>query len=265
MATTSCLPLSPSPALARRPPTRALCFSLGGSSATTSEVLPLSTTTPTRGLGFRPRPLPLNVLCLSVGKRIKSAFLWVITTAIVCALVLGILCGLIGKVDFTVRHLSSSTTLFPSTWGFSGSQPCIGSGTHQCSVYSASSSSETTWTMRTTFPEYVVALATIVGSIFFTIFGGVGIASLPLGLIYSLIRRPKAVITRSKYIKEAIELGKKARELRKVADALHQEERSGSKGRKWHKNVKSVEKPPPSTASSFFSVIHDLIVLYHPP
>ncbi|CAL5387888.1 unnamed protein product [Camellia sinensis] len=115
----------------------------------------------------------------------------------------GALClGLVGKVDFTVRHLSSETASFPSTWDFSSSQQCIGgSGVHQCSAYSASASSETTWTMRTTFPEYVVALATIVGSVLFTIFGGVGIACLPLGLIFSFFRRPKAVITRSQYIK----------------------------------------------------------------
>jgi LMBR1 domain-containing protein 1 len=43
-------------------------------------------------------------------------------------------------------------------------------------------------------------------------------------------------------MQEATEFGKKARELKKAADALHQEERSGSKGRKWRKNVKSVEK-----------------------
>jgi hypothetical protein len=55
--------------------------------------------------------------------------------------------------------------------------------------------------MRATFPEYVVALTTIVGSVLFTIFGGVGIACLPLGLIFSFVRRPKAVITRSQYIK----------------------------------------------------------------
>ncbi|KAB5552171.1 hypothetical protein DKX38_009482 [Salix brachista] len=240
----------------------------------------------------------------SVAKRIKSALLWVITTAIVCGLVLGILydeglLGVIGKVDFTVRHLSSNTTTFPSTWDFSSSQPCIGSGAHQCSAYLTNASSEKTWTMRATFPEYIVALATIVGSVLFAcpfmisskinglkrvgswakIFGGVGIACLPLGLIFSFIRRPKAVITRSQYIKvdssphaklqcattylkqlresayilqflwiavnimqEATELGKKARELKKAADALHQEERSGSKGRKWRKNIKSVEK-----------------------
>lgn len=179
----------------------------------------------------------------TIGKRIKSALVWVGMTAIVCALALGILYGLAGKVDFTVRHLSSPTTAFPSTWGeFSSSQQCIGSGNHQCSSYSASASSEKTWTMRTTFPEYVVALATIVGSVLFSIFGGVGIFCLPLGLIFSFIRRPKAVITRSQYIKEATELGKKAKELKKAADALHQEERSGTKGRKWRKNVKAVEK-----------------------
>ncbi|THG21032.1 hypothetical protein TEA_020517 [Camellia sinensis var. sinensis] len=74
------------------------------------------------------------------------------------------------------------------------------------------------------------------------IFGGVGFACLPLGLIFSFFRRPKVVITRSQYIKEATELGKKARELKKAADALRQEEKSGSKGRKWRKNVKAVEK-----------------------
>ncbi|KZV50640.1 LIMR family protein [Dorcoceras hygrometricum] len=178
----------------------------------------------------------------SVFKRMKSALLWVIVTAVVCALVLGILYGLAGKVDFTVRHLSSATEPFSSALGFSSGQQCIGAGARQCAAYSATSSSETTWTMRTTFPEYVVALATIVGSVLFTIFGGVGIACLPLGLIFSFIRRPKAVITRSQYIKEATELGKKARELKKATDALHQEERSGNKGRKWRKNVKTVEK-----------------------
>lgn len=43
-------------------------------------------------------------------------------------------------------------------------------------------------------------------------------------------------------LQEATELGKKARELKKAAEALHQEERSGSKGRKFRKNVKGVEK-----------------------
>ncbi|KAE8720316.1 LIMR family protein [Hibiscus syriacus] len=143
----------------------------------------------------------------------------------------------------SIWHLSSATTDFTSNWDFSSGQPCIGgSGAHACSAYTANASSEKTWTMCTTFPEYVVALATIVGSVLFSIFGGVGIASLPLGLIAAFIHRPKAVITRSQYIKEATELGKRAGEVKKAADDLRQEEKSGSKGRKWRKNVKAVEK-----------------------
>ncbi|KAK2373375.1 LIMR family protein [Trifolium repens] len=104
--------------------------------------------------------------------------------------------------------------------------------TSQCSGYSASPSSEKTWTMRSTFPEYGVALATIVGSVLFSIFGGVGIACLPLVLIFPFIWRPEAVITRSQ----------KAKELKKAAESLHQDERSGAKSRKHRKNVKKVEK-----------------------
>ncbi|KAK8577353.1 hypothetical protein V6N13_027632 [Hibiscus sabdariffa] len=179
----------------------------------------------------------------SVGKRIKSALLWVVTTAIVCALLLGILYVKVGKVDFSVRHLSSDTADFTSKWDFSIGQPCTGgSGARSCSAYAANVSSEKTWTMRTSFPEYVVALTTIVGSVLFSIFGGVGIASLPLGLIAAFIRRPKTVITRSQYITEATELGKRAREVKKAADALRQEEKNGCKRRRWRKNVKAVEK-----------------------
>ncbi|KAF5949347.1 hypothetical protein HYC85_011340 [Camellia sinensis] len=74
-----------------------------------------------------------------------------------------------------------------------------------------------------------------------------------IGTYFSFFRHPKTVITRSQYIKETTELGKKARELKKAVDALRQEEKSGSKGRKWRKNVKAVEKacllPTPKGAS----------------
>ncbi|PWA59149.1 hypothetical protein CTI12_AA393720 [Artemisia annua] len=134
--------------------------------------------------------------------------------------------SVIGKVDFTVRHLSSSTMAFPSTFQFSSGQPCVvnGRANGNCSAYDASPSSETTWTQRSTFPEYIVALTTIVGSALFAIFGGVGIACLPLGLIFAL---------------------------KKAADALNQEERSGSKGRKWRKNMKAVEKECPLVVQIF--------------
>ncbi|CAI9766910.1 unnamed protein product [Fraxinus pennsylvanica] len=36
---------------------------------------------------------------------------------------------------------------------FTNGQQCVGNGARQCSTFSARASSETTWTMRTTFPE----------------------------------------------------------------------------------------------------------------
>eukprot|EP00249_Psilotum_nudum_P011446 c23182_g1_i1 orf=622-2163(-) len=182
----------------------------------------------------------------SVGRRVCSALLWVFLTAIVVALVVGILYGLVGKVDFTVQLLSSTTVGFTNSFSsLSKDHPCLstsGSTAHLCAAYSAGSNTTTTWTLRVSFPEYVVALTTIVGSVLFTIFGGVGIACLPLSLIYSFLRRPKAIITRSQYIKEATELGKRAREIKEVTLALQREERSGSKGRKWRKNVKKIQQ-----------------------
>lgn len=42
-----------------------------------------------------------------------------------------IMLGVIGKVDFTVRHLASGTTSFPTSWQFSNNQPCIGNTARQ--------------------------------------------------------------------------------------------------------------------------------------
>jgi hypothetical protein len=39
----------------------------------------------------------------------------------------------------------------------------------QCSAEVASPGSATTWTMRTSFPEYVIAILTIVGSVLFSV------------------------------------------------------------------------------------------------
>lgn len=39
----------------------------------------------------------------------------------------------------------------------------------QCSAEVASPESATTWTIRTSFPEYVIAILTIVGSVLFSV------------------------------------------------------------------------------------------------
>jgi LMBR1 domain-containing protein 1 len=43
-------------------------------------------------------------------------------------------------------------------------------------------------------------------------------------------------------VQEATELGKRAKEIKDAALALQREERAGSKGRKWKKNVNKVQQ-----------------------
>ncbi|KAH7658652.1 LMBR1-like membrane protein [Dioscorea alata] len=138
-------------------------------------------------------------------KRLKSSLMWVIVSAIICTVNLGILYG----ADITVRHLSSSTTNFPMF--------CI--------------YGECLFTENLDSPYFLPRICCCSNNYCW-------ISS----FLASFIKRPKTVITGSQYSKEATELTKKARELKKAADSLHQEEKNGSEGKNWRKNVKAVEK-----------------------
>ena len=101
------------------------------------------------------------------------------------------------------------------------------------------------------------------------VFGGAGIVTLPMSCIVAFLRRPRATITRSEYIKvnivallpllgdcnvqhrlihlrlpsqEATSIGKRAKEVRELAVALHQEEKSGTKTWSWRRNVKKLQQ-----------------------
>ena len=54
-----------------------------------------------------------------------------------------------------------------------------------------------TWSVRPTFPVYVIALTSIIGWLLFMIYAAVGMVALPLDAIKSFIARPLKTITRS--------------------------------------------------------------------
>jgi LMBR1 domain-containing protein 1 len=158
--------------------------------------------------------------------------------------------ALVGYADFSVRRLESTTV--PFTNDFSSltlAKPCLNttvlvSSTSQelCAAYLSGSGTSTTWSMRVSFPEYIIALTTIFGSILFVIFGGVGMACLPMSLIATFLRRPKTTISRAQYIKEATYILKRGKDIKEILLGLQREERAGSKGRKWKKNVLKMQK-----------------------
>ncbi|KAG0555100.1 hypothetical protein KC19_12G144000 [Ceratodon purpureus] len=183
-------------------------------------------------------------------KRLLNSFLWVLVLAVVLGLVIGICYALVGYSDFTVRRLESVS--IPFTTDFSTltlTAPCLPttvlvSSTSQqlCASYLSGGGTSTNWTMRISFPEYVIAVTTIVGSVLFVIFGGVGVACLPMGLINSFIHRPKTTITLAQYTKEATQLAKRGKEIKEIVLGLQREERAGSKGSKWKKNFLKIQQ-----------------------
>lgn len=180
-------------------------------------------------------------------KRAIHALLWCLAIAAVVGAILGGLFAGVGYVDFPVRRLASATVdITDSFTELTASLPCLSpypkAGRKTCGSYTATTGSFATLTLRSSFPMYVVALCTIVGSCLFSIFGGVGIAALPLSAIGAFLRRPKAIISRAQYIKEATELGKRARELRDLAQAIRKEERGGFKSWNWRKNVRMLQQ-----------------------
>ncbi|XP_024534151.1 LIMR family protein SELMODRAFT_432208-like [Selaginella moellendorffii] len=182
----------------------------------------------------------------TVTQRVKNALLWVVILLTVLCLLLGILYAVIGYADFTVRRLSSTTLAFTNDFSsLNAKVPCLFSASFSlssnCAAYTSGSLVKTTWSVRAPFPTYVIALNTIIGSILFTMFGGVGMATLPVSLIFAFKNRPKCVITRAQYVKEATDLAKRSNELKTATLGLQREERGEKKGRMFRKNVKKVQ------------------------
>nr|XP_024361955.1 LIMR family protein Os06g0128200-like [Physcomitrium patens] len=183
-------------------------------------------------------------------KRLLNSFLWVLVLAVVLGLVVGICYALVGYSDFTVRRLESDSIPFTTDFSMlTSAKPCLPttvlvSSTSQelCSSYLSGDGTSTNWTMRTSFAIYVIAVTTIIGSCLFSIFGGIGIASLPMSLINTFLHRPKTTITLAQYTKEATEIMKRGKEIKEIVLGLQREERARVKGRQWKKNLVKLQQ-----------------------
>nr|D8TFA8.2 RecName: Full=LIMR family protein SELMODRAFT_432208 [Selaginella moellendorffii] len=200
----------------------------------------------------------------TVTQRVKNALLWVVILLTVFCLLLGILYAVIGYADFTMRSLSSTTMAFINDFSsLNAKASCLVSAgfslfsnvTLMVSLFfyifpffidlttlcdSVQLICLDLWLKLSV--TYVITLNTIIGSILFMMFGGVGMATLPLSLIFAFKNRPKCVITRAQYVKEATDLAKRSNELKTATLGLQREERGGKKGRMFRKNVKKVQQ-----------------------
>lgn len=162
------------------------------------------------------------------GKVVNSAS-WVFGAFVVIALILGLCYGFIGFVDFPVTTLTSGLVPLNAPVLSGDMHRCIlpESGDavgYACDATAGGVPSET-WSVRTTFPVYVIALTSIVSWLLFMVFAGVGMVAIPIDAVKSFVFRPTKVIAKSEYIKVAMQIAEQTRAVVAEARAVQKEER----------------------------------------
>ncbi|QDZ24374.1 LMBR1-like protein [Chloropicon primus] len=180
-------------------------------------------------------------------KKVKSALMWVMVTSVVAGLVLGLAYGLAGFVEYPVEQLFSGITPLNAT-GLLPTQCIRPSGSDWedapdgiCDASTVGLETQT-WTIRVSFPVYVIALSSLVGWFLFALFAGIGMVTLPIDSLLSFVRRPQATITKTQYMQRAKKLAIKAKEIKEVATDLRREEQTQGKSRQWRKKLKKVNQ-----------------------
>ena len=99
-----------------------------------------------------------------------------------------------------------------------------------------------TWSVRTTFPVYVIALTSVVSWVLFMVFAGVGVSAIPVDEIKAFLTRPKKVIAKSEHIRIAGKIAEETKSVLEEAREVQREERSAGRTRKTRRALAKIEK-----------------------
>lgn len=181
----------------------------------------------------------------SIFRRIISGVVWVLGMLVVMGLLLGLMYYYIGFVTYDVIGLASGVVAFEETVDLRQCIPPSSNGTvvNLCDGTEVGTETTELYKGRVAFPVYLICINTIVGWLLFMLYGGVGLASFPVDLLRQFAGRPRKVITKSEYIRQAKQLGVRANQIKELAMALRAEERSGGgRGRAFKNNVKDLNR-----------------------
>ena len=181
------------------------------------------------------------------GKTVSSGW-WIGGTLVVLALILGLCYGFLGFVDFPVTTLTSGLAPLGSA-ALDAAHKCVApetfasNGVNNGYACDADGGVPTeTWSVRTTFPVYVIAVGSILSWVLFIAFGGVGVSAIPIDLVKSFLGRPKKVIARSEYIRIAGKIAEQTKAVMADAREVQREERGTGKTRKTRRALAEINK-----------------------
>lgn len=169
-------------------------------------------------------------------KRFFVAFGWELLFLIICGAFLAIMYAFLGYTDIPVMTLVSP--LVPDTTPFNAGCP---------SCYRV----QAEVTIRPTIIVYFIALMSWVGWIFLVVFGGIGLAALPMDLINDFRTRPRTLKNtkegKEQYIRMRKNLNERAAKLLEEGQQIKQAEETGKawprrKVNKWKTKVYELER-----------------------
>jgi len=167
-------------------------------------------------------------------QKLKYSFCYLIATIIITIAILIVLYVFIGTAYIPVRtvncsvaniQLSTDTTFQTSM------------NTHNCIT------STTEFSIQVSFPIYIIALTSFVSWFLFVLFGGIGLAALPLDLIYDFTSRPKKLSSsqvesqRKRILNDGQVLKELANEAKSLEEAGAKERSIFSKDRRKYNDV----------------------------
>mmetsp|Transcript_11626 Transcript_11626/g.43063 ORF Transcript_11626/g.43063 Transcript_11626/m.43063 type:complete len:525 (+) Transcript_11626:234-1808(+) len=189
---------------------------------------------------------------MSVRGKLASSGWWVLGTFTILGLILGLSYGFVGFVDLPVTTLTSGLALFgadDATFG-PAAAACLKTDAfahgsvlnagYACDAGSGGVPTET-WSVRTSFPVYVVALTSVVSWVSFIAFGGVGMSAIPVDLVKRFLGRPKTVIAKSEYIRIAGKLAEATQVVVAEAREVQREERGTGRTRKTRRALAKID------------------------
>eukprot|EP00303_Exanthemachrysis_gayraliae_P002126 CAMPEP_0206000252 /NCGR_PEP_ID=MMETSP1464-20131121/1348_1 /ASSEMBLY_ACC=CAM_ASM_001124 /TAXON_ID=119497 /ORGANISM="Exanthemachrysis gayraliae, Strain RCC1523" /LENGTH=479 /DNA_ID=CAMNT_0053373505 /DNA_START=87 /DNA_END=1526 /DNA_ORIENTATION=- len=116
--------------------------------------------------------------------QLVSALKWTFATVVAAVFVTFLLWGLLGQAEIPVAKYTLPSSALLSVDDLSYPLQCTGS---QCG------SSEALLTIGVTPSVYIMAMISFIGWFFFVVFGGIGIAALPLDLINAYANKPERI------------------------------------------------------------------------
>ncbi|GLI61361.1 hypothetical protein VaNZ11_003724 [Volvox africanus] len=183
-------------------------------------------------------------------QKVKGSLMWTAGFLIFIILIIVIMYMLIGYVVYPTQQLTSGVRSLRvlkniNTYNVSCIPPATTNTTtnstitadEQCSAFGNKFVLKN-WKLRVSLPVYIMAIQSVLGWLLFLVFAGVGLLAAPIDWLQEFLGRPRAIITKSEYMRRAQIIAQRAKQLMSMLQLL----RRGEHDRRWRSNFQKVQR-----------------------